>query len=154
MHWVPAERIILARGCRCTGRSGVCITRPKSDWLYSMRTRAHYQVAAPPEASPSSDGGNRVRLLAQSLAKRHPRRVALVRLLLGQSQIAGATATLLILASNGFRAVTPPLVWVACITAGITLVSVFLFRYLLRDSPGRTHPYALSSQRRRMPQPR
>lgn len=116
------------------------IAGPKSDWLYSMRTRAHWQATAPAESNPSSDGRNRVCLLAQALANRHPRRVAFLRLLLGQAQIAGATATLLILASNGFHTVTPPLVWVACITAGITLVSVFLFRYLLRDNPGRTRP--------------
>lgn len=60
----------------------------------------------------------------------HERRRAILRLLLGQSQMVGATATLLLLLQQG---VTPTVVWAAAITGLLTLVSVVLFRIVWRN---------------------
>jgi hypothetical protein len=58
------------------------------------------------------------------------RRRAILRLLLGQSQMVGATATLILVIQQG---VTPTALWGATISGLITLVSLVLFRVVWRD---------------------
>jgi len=60
----------------------------------------------------------------------HERRRAILRLLLGQSQVVGATATLILLVQQG---VTPTVIWAVAITGLLTLASVVLFRMVWRN---------------------
>ncbi len=62
---------------------------------------------------------------------RHRRR-AILRLTLGQLQVIGATATLVLLLQGGLSA---PAIWAAALTAVVSLTSVLLFRVIWRDKP-------------------
>lgn len=63
------------------------------------------------------------------------RRRAILRLVLGQCQVIGATVTLILLIREG---VTPAVLGVATITGLLTITSVFLVRVLWRrDTQGK-----------------
>ncbi len=55
---------------------------------------------------------------------------AILRLTLGQLQVIGATAALVLLVQGG---VSAPAIWAAALTAAVTLTSILLFRLLWRD---------------------
>jgi hypothetical protein len=60
------------------------------------------------------------------------RRRALLRLALGQLQVAGATAALLLLLEGG---PSPPALWAAGLTTLASLASILLFRLVWRPHP-------------------
>ncbi len=58
------------------------------------------------------------------------RRQAILRLAFGQLHVIGATAALVLLLQGG---VSAPAIWVAALTAIVSLTSILLFRVIWRD---------------------
>jgi len=58
------------------------------------------------------------------------RRRAVLRLILGQAQMIGATATLVLLLQGG---VSAPAIWAAVLTGIVSAISILLFRLVWRE---------------------
>jgi len=58
------------------------------------------------------------------------RRLASLRLALGQAQMAGSIITAVLLIQNG---VSPPVIWATALTALLSLVSVVLFQIVWKE---------------------
>ena len=58
------------------------------------------------------------------------RRRAVLRLVLGQAQVIGATVALVLLLQEG---VTAPAIWAAVLTGLVSLTSILLFRVVWRE---------------------